>query len=89
VATIADEGSGGNMTLAEIDPSGNFLLDQQGDAAGTKDDQNRGLALDTSNNLAYMVGFTSSPDFSFTTGSYQPTYGGDPYDGVIVQDKLS
>jgi hypothetical protein len=89
VATVLDQGTGGNMTLAEVDPSGNFLLDQQGDAAGSKDDQNRGLALDTANNLAYMVGFTSSPDFNFTTGSYQPTYGGDPYDGVIIQDKLS
>jgi hypothetical protein len=89
VATVVDQGTGGNMTLAEIDPSGNFLLDQQGDAFGSNDDQNRGLALDTANNLAYMVGFTSSTDFNFTTGSYQPTYGGGPYDGVIIQDKLS
>lgn len=89
VATVADQGTGGNMTLAEVDPSGFFILDQQGDAFGSNDDQNRGLALDTTNNVAYMVGFTSSPDFNFTTGSFQPKYGGDPYDGVIIKDRLS
>ncbi|HLJ92131.1 MAG TPA: hypothetical protein VKU02_02955 [Gemmataceae bacterium] len=88
VATVFDQGTGGNMMLVEVDPSGSSILDQQGDAYGSNDDQNRGLALDTTNNLAYMVGFTNSPDFNFTTGRFQSTYGGDPYDGVIIQDQL-
>jgi hypothetical protein len=33
--------------------------------------------------------FTNSPDFNFTSGSFQSTYGGDPYDGVVIQEQLS
>jgi hypothetical protein len=88
MATVVDSGGGGNMLLFAVGPAGRTTVERQGDAYGANDDQNRGLALDTTNNLLYMVGFTNSPDFNFTSGSFQPTYGGDPYDGVVIQDQL-
>src|SRR5262249_2920160 len=46
VATVSDQGGGGNMLLVEVDGFSGLLLDQQGDAYGSNDDQNRGLAVD-------------------------------------------
>jgi hypothetical protein len=89
MATVDDSGGGGNMLLFAVGPAGRTPLEVQGRAFGAKADQNRGLALDTSNNVLYMVGFTNSPDFNFTSGSFQSTYGGDPYDGVVIQDRLT
>jgi hypothetical protein len=89
MATVVDSGGGGNMLLFAVGPAGRTAVEHQGNAFGANDDQNRGLVLDTTNNLLYMVGFTNSPDFNFTSGSFQSTYGGDPYDGVVIQDQLS
>lgn len=89
MATVIDSGGGGNMTLFAVGPTGRDPIEMQGGAYGGKDDQNRAVALDTSDNLLYMVGFTNSPDFTFTSGGFQSTYGGDPYDGVVIQDQLS
>jgi hypothetical protein len=61
-----------------------------GSAFGSNDDQLRGMVLDPADSALYMAGFTNSPDFgqvagqTFTNGVFQPTYGGDPYDGVVV-----
>jgi hypothetical protein len=89
MATVVDNGGGGNMTLFAVGPAGRTSLERQGRAFGAKDDQNRGLALDTTNNVLYLAGFTNSSDFNFTSGSFQAVYGGDPYDGVVIQDQLS
>jgi hypothetical protein len=89
MATVFDNGGGGNMTLYAVGPTGTMPIERQGRAFGSNDDQNRGLALDTTNNELYMVGFTNSPDFNFTSMSFQSAYGGDPYDGVVIQDRLS
>jgi hypothetical protein len=58
---------------------------------GSLDDQSRGLALDPVNKAAYVAGFTNSPDFgqipltpNFMANAFQPAYGGDPYDGVVI-----
>ena len=88
MATVVDNGGGGNMTLFAVGPAGRTSLERQGRAFGAKDDQNRGLALDTTNNVLYLAGFTNSPNFNFTSGSFQSVYGGDPYDGVVIQDRL-
>ncbi|HLJ96054.1 MAG TPA: hypothetical protein VKU02_22960 [Gemmataceae bacterium] len=84
-------GTGVFMKLFEVNPSGGSSLDNQQFARGTGEDQNRALALDKTNDVLYMAGFTSSADFSpnLTIGSFQPTYGGDPYDGVLIQEQLS
>jgi hypothetical protein len=76
------------MQMFEVDPTGGMGLDRQSMAGGSKNDQNRSLVWDSTNNVAYMAGFTSSPDFTFTSGSAQPTYGGDPYDGIVVKEQL-
>jgi hypothetical protein len=78
------ETDGGNMAFVEVDPGFNNILQTHGDAFGSNDDQLRGMALDSTNSALYMAGYTNSPDFSNTTGSFQPTYGGDPFDGVVV-----
>jgi hypothetical protein len=87
--TIRSGGSGVRMKLFEVDPTGGNSLDNQNRAAGTGDDENRALALDTTNSVLYMAGFTSSTDFNFTTGSFQSAYGGDPFDGILIQDQLT
>jgi hypothetical protein len=88
MSTVNDHGGGGNMQLFVLGPNGRTPLERQGRAFGANDDQNRGLALDTNNNVLYMVGFTNSPDFNFTSASFQSAYGGDPYDGMVIQDRL-
>jgi hypothetical protein len=88
MAAVQDGGGAGSMYLFETDLTGQNYLDYQGNAFGTNNDQNRALALDTTINVAYMAGFTNSPDFSFTYTSAVPTYGGDPYDGILVEELL-
>jgi hypothetical protein len=95
MATTANDGTGGNMELFEVDPTGAVRLNRDGSAYGSADDEARALALDTTNNLAYLVGWTNSPDFgqvmgqTLTTTAAQPNYGGDPSDGVVIQDHYS
>lgn len=75
----------GNMAVLVFDPAFNILADQfQGGAFGSNDDENRGLVLDPTNSALYMAGFTNSPDFNFVDHAFQSTYGGDPFDGVVV-----
>jgi hypothetical protein len=81
-------GVGTFMKLYEVDPGGN-QIDNQQVAHGSGEDQARALALDTTNSVLYMAGFTSSTNFNFTAGEFQPAYGGGPYDGVLVQEQLS
>lgn len=86
--TIGSGGSGVFMKLFEVNPGGGNSLDNQQFAHGTGEDQNRALVLDKANSVLYMAGFTASTDFNLTAGSFQPTYGGGPYDGVLIQEQL-
>jgi hypothetical protein len=93
---ITDAGTDlvGNMAFLEVDAGFASIVAYTGDAFGPLDDQNRGLALDQSNSTLYLAGFTNSPTFTdasgnnVTTGAFQSTYGGDPWDGVVIQYQL-
>jgi hypothetical protein len=83
--TVSDATLLGSMAFIEFDPGLNAVLELNGQALGSGDDQNRGLALDANLSQLYLAGFTNSTDFGFTTGSFQPSYGGGPEDGVVVR----
>ena len=54
---------------------------------GSGDDQGNGyygIAVDGAGS-AYLTGATASANFPTTTGTYDRTYGGDPYDGFVVK----
>ena len=51
---------------------------------GTYDDFGRGISLDPSGN-AYVAGATFSLDFPTTSGSFQPSYMGGPYDAFVTK----
>jgi len=51
---------------------------------GSYDEVGRGISLDPSGN-AYVTGGTFSVDFPTTSGSYQPSYGGGPYDAFVTK----
>jgi hypothetical protein len=55
---------------------------------GSLDEEAWGIALDTSGN-AYVTGGTFSLDFPVTSGSYQPSYAGGPYDAFISKVSLA
>jgi hypothetical protein len=54
---------------------------------GSLDEVGRGISLDPSGN-AYVTGGTFSLDFPITSGSYQPSYGGGPYDAFVTKFDL-
>ena len=54
---------------------------------GSFDEVGRGISLDPSGN-AYVTGGTFSLDFPTTSGSYQPSYGGGPYDAFVTKISL-
>jgi hypothetical protein len=80
----------GNMSFVSVDPTfSNYVnapgLDTgDGTASGSNDDELRGIALDTTDNILFLAGFTSSSDFKFTTGEAQSTFAAGPYDGIVV-----
>jgi hypothetical protein len=84
---ITDAGTDlvGNMAFLEVDATFSSIVEYTGNAFGALDDQNRGLALDQTNGTLYLAGFTNSPDFNFTAGSFQSTFAGGPWDGVLIQ----
>jgi polyisoprenoid-binding protein YceI len=55
---------------------------------GSLDEVGRGISLDPSGN-AYVTGGTFSLDFPITSGGYQPTYGGGPYDAFVTKFSLT
>jgi hypothetical protein len=55
---------------------------------GSQDDVGRGISLDPSGN-AYIAGATFSLDFPTTSGSFQPSYGGGPYDAFVAEVSLA
>ena len=78
-------GYAGNIDFLVFDPGlNNIVGDEGGDVFGSNDDENRGLVLDPSGFATYQIGFTNSPDFGSLSGTFQPTYGGDPYDGIVI-----
>jgi len=50
---------------------------------GSQDDFGCGIALDPSGNV-YVTGATFSTDFPTTTGSFEPSYMGGPYDAFVT-----
>jgi hypothetical protein len=50
---------------------------------GTKSDLGEGIAVDSSGN-AYVVGYTTSPDFP-TKNAFQPNFGGGPDDAFVAK----
>ena len=81
----------GNMSFISVDPSFSTYVNApgatdpgDGSAAGSNDDELRGIALDVTDNILFLAGFTNSPDFNFTTGEAQPTFAAGPYDGIVV-----
>jgi hypothetical protein len=54
---------------------------------GSGDEVGRGISVDPSGN-AYITGATFSLDFPTTSGSYQPSYGGGPYDAFVTKFSL-
>jgi hypothetical protein len=54
---------------------------------GSLDEEGLGISLDPSAN-AYVTGGTFSLDFPITSGSYQPSYGGGPYDAFVAKVSL-
>jgi hypothetical protein len=54
---------------------------------GSLDEEGHGIALDPSGN-AYVTGGTFSLDFPITSGSFQPSYGGGPYDAFVAMVSL-
>jgi hypothetical protein len=85
---VTDSGTDllGNIDFLVFDPGlTSIVQDEMGTAFGSNDDQNRGLVLDPTNSALYQAGFTNSPDFMpIKSNAFQPTYGGDPYDGVLI-----
>lgn len=80
---------GGNIAVFQNDPAGN-QLNYDGPVFGALDDQARGISLDPSDpSSVYLAGFTNSTDFNFTDGTFQPTYGGGAFNGVVVKLSLS
>ena len=66
-----------------LDPTGSFLVFSTY-LGGTQDDFGRGIALDPSGNI-YVVGATFSTDFPTTSGSFEHTYMGGPYDAFVTK----
>jgi hypothetical protein len=66
-----------------LDPTGSFLVFSTY-LGGTQDDFGRGIALDPSGNI-YVVGATFSTDFPTTSGSFEPSYMGGPYDAFVTK----
>jgi hypothetical protein len=54
---------------------------------GSLDEMGQGISLDPSGN-AYVTGATFSLDFPITSGSFQPSYGGGPYDAFVAKVSL-
>jgi len=69
--------------VSVLDPTGSFLVFSTY-LGGTQDDFGRGIALDPSGNI-YVAGATFSPDFPTTSGSFEPSYMGGPYDAFVTK----
>jgi hypothetical protein len=54
---------------------------------GSLDEVGRGISIDPSGN-AYVIGGTFSLDFPITSGSFQTSYGGGPYDAFVAKVSL-
>jgi hypothetical protein len=68
-------GSGDHAFLAELDPTGQFVL-YATYLAGNGTDAGLAVAVDSTGN-AYVTGNTNSDDFGVTEGVFQPAYAGD------------
>ena len=68
--------------VVKLSAEGNELL-YSTYLGGNAHDYGLGIAIDSTGN-AYVTGFTASPDFPVTAGSYQATYGG-ANDGFVTK----
>ena len=73
--------------VSVLNPTGSSL-DFSTYLGGSLDEFGRGISLDPSGN-AYVTGATFSLDFPTTSGSYQPSYGGGPYDAFVTKFSLA
>ncbi len=69
--------------VSVLDPTGSFLVFSTY-LGSTQDDFGRGIALDPSGNI-YVAGATFSTDFPTTSGSFEPSYMGGPYDAFVTK----
>jgi hypothetical protein len=72
--------------ISVLDATGNSLAFSTY-FGGSLDEVGRGISLDPSGN-AYVTGATFSLDFPITSGSFQPSYGGGPYDAFVSKVSL-
>jgi len=73
---------GGDVFVAELNPSGSALLFSTY-LGGSGDDGAGSVALDSSGNI-YLAGWTSSPDFP-SASPLQANYGGGPWDAFVAK----
>ena len=69
--------------VSVLNPTGSSLMFSTY-LGGTYDDFGCGISLDPWGN-AYVMGATFSIDFPTTSGSFQPSYGGGPYDAFVAK----
>jgi hypothetical protein len=68
--------------VSVLNPAGSSLLFSTY-LGGSQDDFGRGIALDSSGNV-YVTGATFSTDFPTTSGAFEPSYMGGPYDAFVT-----
>ncbi len=69
--------------ITELGPSGSNLV-YSTYLGGQGDDYGMGIAVDSSGS-AYVTGFTSGSNFPITSGAYEPSFGGGPYDAFVAK----
>ncbi len=69
--------------ITELSPSGSNLI-YSTYLGGQGDDYGMGIAVDSSGS-AYVTGFTSGSNFPVTSGAYQASFGGGPYDAFVAK----
>lgn len=69
--------------VTKLNSAGNALL-YSTYLGGSDEDAGHSIAVDPTG-LAYVTGFTASPDFPTTSGSFQVAYGGGSYDALVTK----
>ncbi|WP_196305245.1 DUF7948 domain-containing protein [Metabacillus sediminilitoris] len=69
--------------VTKLNPAGSALV-YSTYLGGTGFDQATGIAVDAAGN-AYVTGFTDSMDFQTTSGAFDTTYNGDPFDAFVTK----
>ena len=72
---VLPDRNGGAAFVTKLDPTGSALVYSTYLGGGGGDAGGRGIAVDATGN-AYVMGWTTSPNFPTTLGAFQPTLGG-------------